>query len=432
MLQTHRALNHAPRRWAPGARSAVLIRAVLIGAVLIGAVLMFLSPSAVVAAPAAPGAPGVSKGPATAPSGTDGDDLADLVKRLQAEKEAAEARLSLTRLKQETELAELRAQIERLQAETALAAARRQRRAEELEEQLADSKSESDRLGAERKKLEQQLAVARTNAALDMQRLQSRLEKLEAERSLETVVVGEARYVEDPYRAGVLEISSRRIALNGVITMATADHVTDRLHFFNNKSERYPIFIVIDYSPGGSVMAGYRILKAMEASRAPVHVVVKSFAASLAAVITSLAPHSYAYPNAILLHHQLSGGNGGNLTEQREQMKRAEEWSRRLLGPLCDKLKMTQAKFVREMYRHDSSGDWSEFADRAARLGWVERVVNEVRERGVTQLSAVTGEGALARERAERRDAQGRSYVELPRLRPFDLWFLHDPGDYYR
>lgn len=424
-MRTCRVLNCVACLWNPGGGSALLL----------GAVLTFLSPSTAVGAPAAPGPPGVSKGAATTPSsGTSGEDLADLVKRLQVEKEAAEARLSLTRLKQEEKLAELRAQIERLEAETALAAARRQRRAEKLEEQLADSMSESGRLAAERKKLEQQLAVARTNAALDMQRLQSRLEKLEAERSLEAVVDGKARYVEHPYRAGILEISRRRIALNGVITMATADHVTDRLNFFNNKSELYPIFIVIDYSPGGSVMAGYRIIKAIEASRSPVHVVVKSFAASLAAVITTLAPHSYAYPNAILLHHQLSGGNGGNLTEQREQVKRAEEWSRRLLGPLCNKLKMTQEKFVHEMYRHDSTGDWSEFADRAARLGWVQHVVKEVRERGVTQLPAATGQDASASPSAgaERRDAQGRSYVELPRLRPFDLWFLHDPDDYYR
>jgi ATP-dependent Clp protease protease subunit len=160
-------------------------------------------------------------------------------------------------------------------------------------------------------------------------------------------------------------------------------------------------------------------------------VVVKSFAASLAAVIASLAPHSYAYPNAILLHHQLSGGNSGNLTEQREQVKRAEEWSRRLLGPLCKKLNTTQEKFVRDMYRHDSTGDWSEFADRAAELGWVQHVVREVRERGITQLSEAPG-NAASKPRAERRDAQGRSYVDLPRLQPFDLWFLHDPDDYYR
>ena len=103
-------------------------------------------------------------------------------------------------------------------------------------------------------------------------------------------------------------ISDRRIPLNGPITNETADYVTTRIHFFNNKDPKLPIFIVIDDSPGGSVMAGYRILKAMEGSDAPVHVVVKSFAASMAAAIATLAKHSYAYPNAVILHHQISAG----------------------------------------------------------------------------------------------------------------------------
>ena len=54
-------------------------------------------------------------------------------------------------------------------------------------------------------------------------------------------------------------------------------------------------------------------------SDAPVHVVVKSFAASMAAAITTLAKESYAYPNAVILHHQISSTVFGqlNLTEQR-------------------------------------------------------------------------------------------------------------------
>ena len=415
----HRSPNRVPCCCARSVRSVLLV-----------GVLGLLVPAQADAAPEKSDAGG---GVLPAPSSGNGSDgLAELVKRLQVEKDAAEARLSLVRLKHEEELAELRARIDKLQAETALAVARREQRSEELEEQLAQSLNESRRLAAKRKKLEEELGVARTNADLELERVQSRLKKLEAERSLDAVVDEKARYVEQPYRDGLLEVSDRRIALNGVITMETADHVAERLDFYNNKSERYPIFIVIDYSPGGSVMAGYRILKAMEASPAPVHVLVKSFAASMAAVITSLAPHSYAYPNAILLHHQVSGGTLGNLTEQREQVSRAEEWSRRLLGPLSKKLSTTPEKLVREMYRHDSTGDWSEFADNAVRLGWIEHVVKAVRERGVTQLSGAPSTAGAPEARTERRDTQGKSYVELPRLQPFDLWFLHDPDDYYR
>src|SRR5260221_13390772 len=113
---------------------------------------------------------------------------------------------------------------------------------------------------------------------------------------------------------GVLSISDRRIALNGVITSETANRVTERINYFNNQNREFPIFIVIDDSPGGSVAAGYKILKTMSGRHAPVYVVVKSFAASIAAGITTMATKSFAYPKPIILHHHLSGRTCGNLT----------------------------------------------------------------------------------------------------------------------
>src|SRR5260221_10572633 len=117
---------------------------------------------------------------------------------------------------------------------------------------------------------------------------------------------------------GVLSISDRRIALNGVITSETANRVTERINYFNNQNKEFPIFIVIDDSPGGSVMAGYKILKTMHSSSAPVYVVVKSYAASMAAAICTLAQRSFAYPNAVILHHPISNGSHGNLAAQRD------------------------------------------------------------------------------------------------------------------
>jgi ATP-dependent Clp protease protease subunit len=142
--------------------------------------------------------------------------------------------------------------------------------------------------------------------------------------------------------------------------------------------------------------------------------------------------NSYAYPNAILLHHQLSGGAFGNLTEQREQVREAEEWAHRLMAPVCKKLGVTEQQFVAQMYRHNSQGDWSEFADRAQQLHWVDHVVNEVRERGVEQLNPEHTSAAKARpELQEQSDDGGRSYVRLPRLQPFDYWYLYDPDGYF-
>jgi ATP-dependent Clp protease, protease subunit len=128
----------------------------------------------------------------------------------------------------------------------------------------------------------------------------------------------EPDYPLQPFKDGVLTVSDRRITMNGPIVDGVADYVTERIHYFNNADETLPIFLVIDRSPGGSVMEGYRIVKAMQASKAPVHVIVKSYAASMAAVITTLAPHSYVYPNAVILHHQILSFAFGNLTAQKE------------------------------------------------------------------------------------------------------------------
>ena len=227
-----------------------------------------------------------------------------------------------------------------------------------------------------------------------------------------------------------------------MITSATATYVSEQIHFFNNQSDD-PIFLVIDSSPGGSVMAGYRILKAMEASSAPVHVVVKSYAASMAAIITTLAENSYAYPNAILLHHQMSSFVSGNMTQQAEQLEVNQEWARRLMDPLCKKLGTTQEKFVKDMYENSSTGDWEEFADRAHELGWVSNVVPRIREQSVLQKpktstpgSTITITGStlapISFDGVEEVDDNGARFKRLPRLQPFDCYFVHDPSDYYR
>ena len=51
-------------------------------------------------------------------------------------------------------------------------------------------------------------------------------------------------------------------------------------------------------------MQGDRIIRAMNASEAPVFVVVTNFAASMAAVILAEADRSLVFRNAIILHHQ--------------------------------------------------------------------------------------------------------------------------------
>src|SRR5439155_12788338 len=164
------------------------------------------------------------------------------------------------------------------------------------------------------------------------------------------------------------------------ISTEAADKICARINYYNNRERSLPIFLVIDDSPGGSVMAGYKILKAMEGSEAPVYVVVKSFAASMAACLTTLAKKSFAYPNAVILHHQMSAFSGGNLTQQQEWIKEMEEWWRRLADPVAAKMGIGREEFVKQMYAHSSGGDWNEFADNAKKLKWVDQIVDEIEE----------------------------------------------------
>lgn len=243
-------------------------------------------------------------------------------------------------------------------------------------------------------------------------------------------------YTDKPFFGRKLVISDRRIALNGPIVRGVADYVTERIHYYNNISTQ-PVFIVIDASPGGSVMEGYRIVKAIQASKAPISVVVRSYAASMAAIITTLADRSYVYPNAIILHHQMSSFVWGNMTQMKEQLELAREWEKRLLIPLSKKMGLEPEALRKKMYEKNSDGDWEEFGDKAVEYKWANSIVDEIEETGIVKdPDEKTAARTLSRtpgfELEEKTDEKGQRYVALPRLDPFDFYFIYNPDRYYR
>ena len=260
------------------------------------------------------------------------------------------------------ELAAGREQLEKMKLTNDLATAEIADKAREMARREQELKLQAADLQAQKADLD--LKVARLNSDLDL-RTKHDLWKNRVNHDIQ--------YTKDPFKDGVLTISDRRIALNGPIWGDTADYVQERIDYFNNQSHEYPIFIVIDESPGGSVMAGYKILKAMDGSAAPVYVVVKSFAASMAANIVTQAKKSFAYPNAIILHHQISGYACGNLTMKKEDVKEMEEWWKRLAAPVATKMGISLDEFIKRMYQNRSTGNWVEFGDSARKLKWVDR-----------------------------------------------------------
>lgn len=390
------------------------------------------------------------------------EDLA----KLTAEKQRLELQNGLAQQKQQADAAALQAELDKLTKQADLSAKRAALKDAERKAQL-DEELAAGRQRLERMKLTNDLAAAEIadksrelaqreqelklraadlqaqKADLDLKvaRLNSDLD-LRAKRDLwKNRVNRDIQYTREPFKDGVLTISDRRIALNGPIWADTADYVQERIDYFNNQNREYPIFIVIDGSPGGSVMAGYKILKAMDGSAAPVYVVVKSFAASMAANIATQAKKSFAYPNAIILHHQISGGIGGNLTEQKENVKEMEEWWKRLAAPVAAKMGISLDEFIKRMYQNRSTGDWVEFGDSARKLKWVDQIVDTIREDSYDKnpdapsaLNDSSRPGYVNHLPAlpERVDANGQRYVLLPRLDPVDCYYLYNPDNYYR
>lgn len=370
---------------------------------------------------------------------------------LDAEKERLALENALRRERLESEMADLRTQLDRMQVQYELvnrqASLESARRRRELEDELAELKAEEERLklanSIAAQKLEARLSelrvqdtelkIRRARLEMDVAQLQTDLSVREKREVLSDLAPAEQVYTLEPFKDGVLQISDRRIEMNGVITPRIADLVVERIDYFNNQSTKYPIFLVIDSSPGGSVMAGSKIIKSMQGSQAPVYVVVKSYAASMAAIITASAEHSFAYPNAVLLHHQISWLGMGNLTQQKEMLQQAEQWWRRLATPVAEKMGLTLDEFIARMYEQNSDGNWREFADKARELKWVGEIVETIWDTSMDKNPDRFGpRPSMSLQLEEKVDNEGNPYVVLPRLSPFDCYFVYNPDRYYR
>jgi len=326
-------------------------------------------------------------------------------------------------------------ELRRLEAEAALRAARQEASAAEEEAErvalaraaaLNAARQAADGVagGATRAELEADLKLAQLEAGLATARIDGELALHRARARLADIAPGaKVAYPIDPVVDGTLRISDRRIPFNGRVDDALAQSVIERLAFFNAQDPVAPIFIVIDSSPGGSVMSGYLILRAMEASRAPVYVVVKGAAASMAAVVTTLAKRSFCYPGTLFMHHQPSSVMQGNLTVLRERLDWTRIWCDRINADVAAKMGVTLDEFVRRMYASSVTGDWRATGTEAKELRWVTDVVERIVEEGVTRLPAPA---PPARTVVVVRGADG-AFAEAPVL-PGDLHLIHEPS----
>ena len=90
-------------------------------------------------------------------------------------------------------------------------------------------------------------------------------------------------------------------------------------------------------------------------------------------------------------------------------------------------------EFIKKMYARSTSGDWSEFGDKAKELKWVNHIVEGIVESSIT-LNPDVEKVAEAKKEAlvEEIDPDGKPFTYLPRLNPKDVYFLYNPDGYYR
>ena len=106
--------------------------------------------------------------------------------------------------------------------------------------------------------------------------------------------------------------SKRFININGEITDELAVDFTDKILELNLESNE-PITVLIN-SPGGEINSGLLMYDAIVGSKAPVRMICRGKAYSMAAVLLACAGKRYMLPNSELMLHQpmLGGRVSGN------------------------------------------------------------------------------------------------------------------------
>lgn len=347
-------------------------------------------------------------------------DLADVQRRqlkqtadLETKKLQVESKIR--QLKSEAEGAQEEAEKNNLNLKIAIANA-----------QAAIANAQKD---ATRSEFEVETKLTAAQASIDYAQLEKVGEIARLQKKMTEISTNKINYPLNPVTDGILYISDRRIPFNGVVDDNLAKLVSDRIAFYNALDKNAPIFIVIDRSPGGSVMSGYQIIQAMESSQAPVYVVVKGYAGSMAAIVTTMAKQSFVYPQTVVLHHQASTALSGNQTELEQQLKWSKIWCERIFSKVADKMGITMEEFVAKMYAAVSTGDWKVLGTEAVKLKWATTLVDRMIEEGVNNSAAVPPLGVIKPDGFNGNTAQGMtSRQELNPLTPFDIWWIYDPS----
>lgn len=234
--------------------------------------------------------------------------------------------------------------------------------------------------------LQEQLSKEKITTEIELERLkkakiQEEYLKIQANNDkINQTQVNKEPYTFLPVTGKTIKISDRTIVMPETITVENSTEIVKKINFLNRKNN-YPIFIVIDTCYGGSVLGGELILRAIENSKSKVYIVVKTFCASMCAIITStFAENAYVMNNAMILHHEISSGVQGNISLQKENINYLEYWQKQMLGPIAKRRGQTVDEFVASLYKLSRTGDATLFAPDALREKWILHLINNIED----------------------------------------------------
>lgn len=162
----------------------------------------------------------------------------------------------------------------------------------------------------------------------------------------ETTSKGSATY--DIYSKLLMQ---RVVFLNGVVATGMAEDIMAQLLLLDNQNSK-PISLYID-SPGGSVIAGLKIIDTMNYIKAPVHTIVTGMAASMGFMILSSGEpgHRYALPNAQIKAHMVSSGTGGHIKDMEISFEHSKLLNDKLMKMISHNIGMDEQKLRKAIDR---------------------------------------------------------------------------------
>ena len=136
-----------------------------------------------------------------------------------------------------------------------------------------------------------------------------------------------------------------------------------------DKESEINIFI---NSPGGSVMEGLKIVSYIEMLNQNVKVnCIADFAASMAFIITQSCKNRYALKSSLLMQHQMSLINRGNLFNLNNYMEMINDMNVDLDKSQAERIDMSYEEFKERI-----TNDWWLYGNKAKEMNVVDDIVN--------------------------------------------------------